>query len=183
LNHSRPQYDPELHRRRSIRLPDYDYSSDGAYFVTVCTKDRQFFVDREDVRGAVLNAWSEIPRRFPCVVLDAFVIMPNHVHGVLLWGAASSASGAASSAPTLGEVMRAFKSLSGIEGNRLLGRSGNPFWPRNYYEHVVRDDEELNQIREYIINNPAMWNSDPDNPAAVDVHTEPWYDPSPMSSG
>ncbi len=75
--------------------------------------------------------------------------------------------------------MRAFKSLSGIKGNRLLGRSGKPFWQQNYYEHVVRDDEELNQIREYIINNPAVWNSDPDNPAAVNVHTEPWYDPLP----
>ncbi len=104
LDDSRLQYNSELHHRRSIRLPDYDYSSDGAYFITVCTQDRQSFLDREDVRGAVLKAWSEIPRRFPSVALDAFVIMPNHVHGVLLWGAASSAptAGAASSAPTTG---------------------------------------------------------------------------------
>jgi REP element-mobilizing transposase RayT len=180
---ARPRYERALHHRRSIRLPDYDYSSAGAYFITVCTQDRRFFLDRENVRGAVLDAWSGIPQRFPSVALDAFVIMPNHVHGVLLWGAASSAPTAPlAPTPLLGEVMRAFKSLSGIEGNRLLGRSGVPFWQRNYYEHVVRDDDEPNQIREYIINYPAMWNSDPDNPAAADVHTEPWYDPLPVRS-
>ncbi len=107
--------------------------------------------------------------------------MPNHVHGIVMLkgaasgapttelGAASSAPttelGAASSAPTLGRVVRAFKSVSAIAANAALGRSGQPFWQRNYYEHVIRDEEELNAARRYIRENPLKWSDDPDNPA------------------
>ncbi len=72
--------------------------------------------------------------------------------------------GAASSAPTLGDVVRAFKSTSGIAVNALLSRSGKPLWQRNYYEHIVRNAGELNKIREYIVTNPLRWMSDPENP-------------------
>jgi REP element-mobilizing transposase RayT len=99
--------------------------------------------------------------------LDAFVVMPNHVHGIAVFVGAGLAlpeeNGAASSAPTLGDVVRAFKSLSAIHVNRLLRRSG-PLWQRNYYEHVIRNERELDKIREYIATNPLRWALDRENP-------------------
>jgi putative transposase len=73
-------------------------------------------------------------------------------------------AGAESSTPGLGEIMRAFKSLSAIAANRILGRSGTPFWQRNYYEHVIRNDHDLDEIRRYIVGNPSNWEEDENNP-------------------
>jgi len=174
------RYDPRTHHRRSIRLAGFDYSRAGAYFVTICAHNRELFLQAESVRDAVRTAWYELPERFPGVVLDEFVIMPNHIHGIIILegcaavgaptvlGAASGAptpSGAASGAPALGRVVRAFKSLSGIEANRASGRSNRPFWQRDYYEHVIRDEAELDAIRQYIQANPGNWSDDPENPS------------------
>jgi putative transposase len=191
-------YDPEVHHRRSIRLKGYDYRQNGAYFVTVCTHERQCLLGQVTSGGMQISAvgesvtatWQALPERFREVRLDAFVVMPNHVHGIV-WinegaasgaptstratdadyrGAASSAptsthvAGAESSTPGLGEIMRAFKSLSAIAANRILGRSGTPFWQRNYYEHVIRNDHDLDEIRRYIVGNPSNWEEDENNP-------------------
>jgi putative transposase len=197
-------YDPAKHHRRSIRLTRYDYSQMGAYFVTVCAHERTcLFGDvadpdmrLNDAGRLVQAAWDELPGRFPGVELDAFVVMPNHVHGivVIVRGAVQGAEipGAASSAPTLpwepgaatgpgavgaglalpaptpatatlGHVMRAFKSISALYVNRQLKRSG-PLWQRNYYERIIRDETELQRIREYIETNPARWADDSENP-------------------
>jgi REP element-mobilizing transposase RayT len=100
--------------------------------------------------------------------------MPNHIHGVItIVGAGlalpwvrqgAAGQGAASSAPTLGDVMRAFKSISAVHVNRLLSRSGQPLWQRNYYERVIRDEDELGRIRQYILDNPAKWTEDTEHP-------------------
>jgi hypothetical protein len=142
-----------LHHRRSIRLPTHDYATPGAYFVTICTRERECvlgdivdgtFVE-STVGGVVRETWASLPCRFPALATDAFVVMPNHVHGVLVFEgvavdatttAARATGGAASSAPTLGRVVRVFKSMSAVEGNRALGNVG-PFWQRNYFERVV----------------------------------------------
>jgi len=124
---------------------------------------------------AVQAAWFEIPDRFPGIELDAFVVMPNHIHGIigLFHGKGAvprkvKPRGAASSAPTsaisLGRVIRAYKSLSAIEVNRLLRRKGQQIWQRNYYEHIIRQGEDLSEIRRYIAENPANWSDDPENP-------------------
>ena len=191
--------DRERHHRRRLRLKGYDYSQDGAYYVTICAQHRLcLFGDIVDGKirlntagSAVQVTWNELPRRFAHLRLDAFVVMPNHVHGIAAFvgaglalpgddgaarkGAASSTptrgdagNGAAGGAPTLGDVVRAFKSLSAIHVNRLLMRSG-PLWQRNYYEHVIRDEDELNRIREYITNNPMQWELDRENPAFRDT--------------
>ena len=89
--------------------------------------------------------------------------MPNHIHGIITLEDAASRD-AASSVPTLGKVVRAFKSISAIEANKALNRSGQPFWQRGYYEHIIRDDDDLNRIRRYIRDNALNWQSDPDNP-------------------
>ncbi len=177
-------YDPAKHHRRSIRLAQYDYSLAGAYFVTVCAHERSCLfgdvVDADmrlnDAGRLVQTAWDELPGRFTGVELDGFVTMPNHVHGivVIVQGAAKrgavgaglalpSKQGAASSAPTLGDVIRAFKSLSALYVNRQLMRSGS-LWQRNYFERIIRDEAELQRIRDYIETNPARWADDSENP-------------------
>ena len=165
-------YDPRIHHRRSIRLAEHDYSQVGAYFVTICTHNRALSLQAEPVREVVRLAWSGLSARFPIVALDEFVIMPNHVHAIIILvdaairGAASSApAGMGGGAATLGHVVRAFKSISAIEANKILGQSNRPFWQRNYYEHIIRDEEELSVLRQYIRDNPGNWLDDPDNPS------------------
>jgi putative transposase len=186
-------YDPDRHHRRSIRLRDYDYSQAGAYFVTICVYNQEYLlgdvVDGEarlsEAGEIVAQMWDDLPSRFPTVELDAFVVMPNHVHGiiVIVERPASEPVGAGLAlpsantlndhekrgtprgAPTVGDIVGAFKSLSAIACNRLLDRGGVPFWQRNYWEHIVRDERDLNRLRDYIAANPARWFEDEENPA------------------
>src|SRR4030042_7139704 len=150
-------YHPDIHRRRSIRLKHYDYSSAGAYFVTIGTKNREcLFGEVSDGQIVLIDAgrvadkcWYDIAAHFSHVELDACIIMPNHVHGIItIVGAGlalpKSNQGAASSAPTLGDIIRVFKSISSIKVNGILGRTGISLWQRNYYEHIIRNDVELN---------------------------------------
>jgi len=154
----------ERRRRLPTRLRGYDYSQAGACFVTVCTTGRELLLASDPVRDAVRAAWHSLPDRFPLVSLDEFVVMPNHVHGIIFlaetWPGAEKES-----TPTLSAVMRAFKSISAIAANRLLGRASLPFWQRGYYGHIIRNEADLNRIREYIRNNPLEWALDPENPA------------------
>jgi REP element-mobilizing transposase RayT len=175
-------FDPDKHHRRSIRLKSYDYSRAGAYFVTICVRDGVCLFGEivdgtmrlNDNGWIVTTVWHELSQRFRSIELDEFVVMPNHVHGIIHVGAGLAPPdrgapnrGAASSAPTLGHILRAFKSISAIAVNRLLGRSGRSLWQRNYYEHIVRSENELARIREYIVNNPAQWALDRENPDCV----------------
>lgn len=115
---------------------------------------------------AVHACWSELPRHYENVVLDYFIVMPNHVHGVVFLRGAGGAG--FKPAPTravvpVTEVVRAFKTFSARRINDMLGRSG-AVWQRNYYERVVRNDRELQAIREYVLSNPAKWEFDRENP-------------------
>ena len=148
---------PQTPRRKHLRIRGYDYSIPGYYFITICAHQRQLLLTRMDVCAAVTTAWLALPCRFPSVRLDAFVVMPNHVHGIVIL--------MADGGPSLGQVLRAFKSISAIAANRLLGRCGEPLWQRNYYERVIRRERELEHVREYIANNPARWDDDQENPA------------------
>jgi REP element-mobilizing transposase RayT len=176
-------------RRRSLRLREHDYASPGAYFVTICTGDRVCaFGDmaNEAVRlngaGEIVRAcWQAIPDHFPDARLDAFVVMPNHVHGIIVIdrtprrGDARVAPGACV-APTqaqgpvadgLGAIIGSFKSAATRRINESRGTSGQTVWQRNYHEHIVRDEDELNRIRQYTTENPLRWGSDRENPAAI----------------
>ncbi len=150
--------DPRIHHRRSIRLPGFDYTTAGYYFITTCTDRGELILDRPAIRAAVEATWHSLAERFPGIGLDEFVIMPNHVHGIL------SLPPRAGQQVSLGNVVRAFKSISAIAANRLLGRSGRPFWQRNYFERIIRSDRELLATREYIRNNPLNWALDHENP-------------------
>ena len=166
---------PEKHRRRSIRLPDYDYSQAGAYFVTTCTHNRAcLFGDivdgemrlNEDGRLAQ-SVWEALPKHYSHVESDAFVVMPNHVHGIIVLTATPVGAGLKPD-PTrhgLPEIVRTFKTFSGRRINQSRGTPGTSVWQRNYYEHVIRNDTTLNRLRQYIAENPARWAEDPENPA------------------
>ena len=190
--------------RRSIRLPDYDYSQPGAYFVTICTHQRTLLLEVPEYRQIIVDAWQDLPNHYPCVALDAFVVMPNHVHGIIVlegdgpvgadfgpvvdvgagFDSVVGVGAGFKPAPTkstkrhgLPEIVRAFKTFSGRRINALRGTPGVPVWQRSYYEHVVRTDKELDRIREYIVNNPLRWAYDRENPDSVGVdaaETELW---------
>lgn len=176
------KYHPDVHHRRSIRLKNYDYSQSGAYFITLCIQNRECLlgeiIDRKvqlsPAGENVFLQWINLSQRFSGLELDEFVVMPNHFHGIISInpvGAPLAAPcfvsnemgevlGAASNAPTVGKILRAFKSISAIEGNRLLNRRSQPFWQRNFWERVIRNEKELMMLRQYILNNPAQWELD-----------------------
>ena len=198
--------DPQKPRRRSIRLKEFDYSQAGAYFVTVCTRDRTCLFGDVAASEMRLNeygriafaAWEDLPNHYPNVELDAFVVMPNHVHGIIvLVGAGFKPArrtpeivrAGLKPAPTnpastrqhgLGEILRGFKTFSARRINQRRAVSAGPLWQRNYYEHVIRNEESLTQIREYILNNPAHWEFDRENPEMThsnrpQADAEPWH--------
>ncbi len=182
-------YDPERHHRRSIRLRGYDYTQPGAYFITIVTHERACLFGNV-VNGAMqLNPLGEIVRAEwfktaelrPSVQLDAdeFVVMPNHIHGII-WivddvGARRrrAPTGEQFGKPVPGSIptiVRAFKSAATKRINALRGTPGAPVWQRNYYEHVIRNDADLRHIRDYIQTNPARWALDSENPDGASPH-------------
>jgi len=180
-------YNPEIHRRRSIRLKGYDYAQAGAYFVTICTWNKECLFG-EIANGTsklnkygemVMKCWNEISGHFFHVKTDEFIIMPNHIHGIITinnvgaqfiapFGKTTSEKlGVINHAPTIGGVVRSFKARCTYMINQLRDTPGTPVWQRNYYERVIRDDRELYSIREYIRYNPLKWDEDEENPVIM----------------
>ncbi len=204
------KYDPEVHHRRSIRLKGYDYTGEGAYFVTVCVQGREcLFGDVVDSAMELSKAgrmveewWSKLSGKFTGVEVDEFVIMPNHFHGIITivgappcgcpplspCGCPNSMPGQSygadeprpgrphgaeepkpgrphGAAPTLGDVMDWFKTMTTNAYIHGVKQSDWPpfpgrLWQRNYYERVIRNEDELADIREYIRSNPLRWADD-----------------------
>jgi len=158
--------------RQSVRLRNFDYTSAGAYFVTVCTQNRACILGEVadqnvalTISGRIVDeCWRAIPIHFPSTTLDVHVVMPNHIHGVIAFKRLSEIQWMNSVTPKLGDVVRSFKARVSIEVRRLVGNSSVPVWQRNYYERVIRNDEELNRIRQYIADNPLNWAIDSENP-------------------
>ena len=133
----------------------------------------QGVVRLNEVGTIAQHTWDGLPVHYPHVSLDAFVVMPNHVHGIILL--TDDLVGAAlKPIPTrlhaLPEIVRAFKSFSARAINERQGSRGASVWQRNYYEHIVRDEKDLSRIRQYIANNPAGWAEDGNNPVVWDRH-------------
>jgi REP element-mobilizing transposase RayT len=166
----------DIKQRRSIRLQGYDYTKAGAYFVTVCTIDRQCIFGEICDNDVVLShlgkvvaaCWLDIPKHYPSVDVDAFVVMPNHVHGIVVItdyaDNANVMSPLPPKRPTLGQVVGSLKSASTKQINDLRGTQGETMWQRNYFERIIRREHELNRIREYIQYNPSNWLVDENNP-------------------
>lgn len=191
-------HNTDIHRRRSIRLKGYDYSQSGAYFVTVCAQDRECLfgnvVDGEirvnDTGRMVHDIWHKIPGHFPDIAIDEFIVMPNHVHGIVVIVEAqfiapsdcdtanraainhpkqnlTTKQGVMNHAPTVGGIVRAFKARCTHTINQFRNTPGDPVWQRNYYEHIIRHEEEMNRIRQYIADNPLKWTEDEYNPGNI----------------
>ena len=166
-------YDSFKHHRRSIRLKGYDYSQPGPYFVTICAQNRECVFGEITNNKMVLTHlgdlvskwWLDIPNHFPTVRIDKWIVMPNHLHGIIIIetnrrGEVPSPSPSPSPSPKLGNVIAYFKYQSTKEINQKRNVSGVPLWQRNYYEHIIRDDNDLNRIRKYIEDNPQNWAND-----------------------
>ena len=215
-------YNPTVHHRHSIRLQRYDYSQAGAYFITICTQNRECLfgeiADEEmkmnDAGQMVQTVWDEMPNRFDGLELDRFVVMPNHIHGIIVLPRRGESCIRPCATPdirpcispgihfrihsdptngrstdhggdhrggdhrgeykirpygtmpgTVGRIIQAFKSITTHEYTNGVKQHGwLPFpgklWQRNYWEHIIRNESELNRIHEYIKNNPAQWESD-----------------------
>ena len=175
-----------LPSRKSIRLRGYSYDQAGAYFVTVVTRGRMTLlgdvIDGEmrlnDTGRMISQLWEWLETRYPYVRLDEYVVMPNHLHGVIALGDLDA--GGSRTAPThgrnsrrvnsaprksLGKLVGAFKTVTTKQANLAKDTPGQVLWQRNCYERIIRDDEEWNRIREYIANNPLKWEDDSENPA------------------
>ncbi|HLP62304.1 MAG TPA: transposase [Candidatus Deferrimicrobium sp.] len=185
------KYNAEIHHRRSIRLQGYDYSSAGAYFVTLCTQNHECLFGEISNRKMILNAAGEminiilqqIPDFYPDNDIDEFVVMPDHIHTIIIVGAgprvcpsvfASTGNpqggigqprGVSPTGLPLPDMVSRIKSMTTKLYSDGVKQSGwQPFngklWQRNYYEHIIRNENELFQIREYVDNNPANWEID-----------------------
>ena len=183
------KYNPHIHHRRSIRLKGYDYSQPGYYFVTICTEKGKCIlgeVEKDVVRLSALgeiveSCWNEIPKHFSNVRLDAYIIMPNHVHGILEIKPNVNSVGAEHVQPlqnskdkipkyqhvipgSLGSIVRQFKAAVTREWRKNPACAKAEIWQRNYYEHIIRSDISHFFIAQYIEINPLIWAFDRDNP-------------------
>ncbi len=173
------------HHRKSIRLKEYDYTLAGAYFVTVVTYNRQCLfvkiaknnVDLSDLGKIAQDCWLEIPEHFNDVQINPFIVMPNHIHGIINTVEQTNTipnnacRGTIYRAPTtenfghpvegsIPTIVRTYKAaVSRIAHRKLHIRN---IWQRNYYEHIIRDQDELEIISSYIQSNSENWTSDPE---------------------
>ncbi|MBP6447981.1 MAG: hypothetical protein KA341_14345 [Saprospiraceae bacterium] len=197
------KYNPEIHKRKSIRLKGYDYSQAGLYFITICVQNRECLFGNIENGEMILNdagkiidtEWLNLKNRFPNIEFHEYIAMPNHFHGILeIVGATlvvaqneinvvaqndgiannvlsdnqhekGQPQGIAPTAKTIGDMMDAFKSITTVEYIRGVKNLGwKPFdgklWQRNYYEHIIRNEQSYQTISNYILNNPAKWQED-----------------------
>jgi REP element-mobilizing transposase RayT len=169
------KYNPDKHHRQSIRLKGYDYTQPGAYGVTIVTKDRLCLLGEITNGEMVLSSygiiaqrtWLDLPDHYPHIALDEFVIMPNHVHGIIVLTHSDRSQTDSCQRHALSEIIRAFKSFSARRINILRHTPGVPVWQRNYYEHIIRSENKLRHARIYIANNPTEWERDHENPLVI----------------
>ena len=178
----------ELQKRKTNRLKNYDYSNVGAYFITVCTKNREPFLSTITVVGdgsavpqnntnavpqnnttvpniiltpfgqIVENHINMIPTKYPNTKIDAYVIMPDHVHMILsIVTIPQNNHGRANPAPTIGNIMGWFKYATTKQIAHCWNTSDNHFWQQSYYDHIIRNEQDYRNICQYINENPIRW--------------------------
>ena len=181
------KFDPQIHRRKSIRLKGYDYSQAGGYYVTIVTQLRESFFGKirdgemifNDAGRMVNFEWGTLQERFPNIETDVFQVMPNHLHGIIIIRnpesveaglvPAHATRATTRVAPTIGEIVGAFKSITTHKYIRGVDEFAWPvfykkLWQRNYYEHILRGQADYERIAGYILDNPVNWDQDEENP-------------------
>ncbi len=186
----------KLPNRKSIRLKGYDYAQAGLYFVTICTQHRAHLFGKiingqmilNDSGKMVETEWLQLKNRFKNIQLREYVVMPNHFHAILeivgapLVVAPNPNKGQPQGiAPTLGEIVGAFKSITSVKYIRgVKSKNWKHFdgklWQRNYWEHIIRNDNAHQRIAQYIINNPEKWERDKLNNGDGNIVMEPFSD-------
>lgn len=170
------KYNPQIHHRRSIRLKNYDYSQAGAYFVTICIQNRDCLLGNIENQAIQLNEyglivqeiWEHIPLHFNNVELDAAVIMPNHFHGIIIITSCGSPQKIQKNKTNLSTIVAYFKYQTTKLINQKRHQIGIKLWQRNYYEHIIRNENSLQILRQYVQQNPIKWELDqlhPNNPS------------------
>ncbi|MDI6788762.1 MAG: transposase, partial [Planctomycetota bacterium] len=164
------------------RVKEYDYSQAGGYFITICAYGKEKLFVEEPIKNIIEQVWDKLPERFTQIEVDQFVIMPNHIHGIIVVGAvheppteAIRKLGTIRELPLrqkrrqmlLPQIIGYFKMNTAKLINENRKTQGFSVWQRNYYEHIIRDEPELNRVREYIINNPIKWEFDRENPDRI----------------
>ena len=164
-------YDVAIHHRRSIRMRGYDYSQPGSYYVTLCTEGKEHLfgqivegeMHRNECGDCVARCWQWLAKQYPYIDLDEWIVMPNHLHGIInITDSRGGSRTALTKRKTLGSLVGAFKTVSTEDINQLRGTPTRTLWQRDFYDHIIRNEDELNKIREYIRTNPLQWASDPD---------------------
>ena len=177
-------FNPDIQHRRSVRLRGWDYSGPGVYYITICTHRRECLFGevldgamRLNQAGEMAEAcWRAIPGHTQRIELDEWVVMPNHVHGIIV--ILDTSVGARHAVPlrettevfgkpkpdSLSTVVRSFKSAVTKNINHFRDTPGSLLWQRSFYDHIVRTQPDLDQIRQYIDENPMKWHLDKENP-------------------
>ena len=188
------RYDPFKHHRHSIRLKGFDYSQPGAYFITIVTKNRELLFGeiventmRLNTFGQIVNTfWQDLPDHFPQVVLDAWIVMPNHIHAILWIVRMASKTGErqkvfanlgtqtdsrlqpkhpkGTQPGSLGAILGNFQMTTARRINRIRKSTGASVWQRDFYDDIIRNQRHLEAVRQYIRNNPTNWPHDTENP-------------------
>jgi len=191
------KYNPQIHHRKSIRLKGYDYSQAGLYFITICCQDRECRFGKIENDKMILNnlgkiadeCWLEIPKHFPNVILHEYIVMPNHVHGIIELVNDDNVVGVENFQPlqhhnesqrnefqkmiprSIGSIVKGFKigvtkwfrineDVSEGDGNFQPLQSQQKLWQRNYHEHIIRNEKSYQTISNYIVKNPERWKGD-----------------------
>ena len=163
-------------QRKSLRLKNYDYTQNGFYFITICIQNKACLLGEIIDKKMVLNdaglmiekIWHEIPRYYEGFLIHEFIVMPNHIHGIIeisSYGSCGRTQGPSPTGLSLSDVVQRFKTLTTnkyIQGvkNYHWKRFDKHLWQRSYYEHIIRNEKTLVEIQTYIINNPINWEKD-----------------------
>ena len=168
------------YRTDTCRLKGWDYSANGAYYITICVKDRQLIFGEIKDKKMILNhrgnivkkCWFDLPNHYPNLILDAFVVMPNHIHGIMIidnfvFEKNEIVHTGLKPVSTLNpkkhgifEFVRALKTFSSRKINEIDKTKGKKQWQSRFYDHIIRNDKEMQRIQNYIIKNPENWDND-----------------------
>jgi REP element-mobilizing transposase RayT len=173
-----------MRERKRIRLKRYDYSQDGYYFVTICAENREEWFGKVEKGEMILNqygkianqCWDDLPNHYLNCSLDSFVVMMNHIHGiiVILNKDVTIVGNGLKPFPThgLSEMIPGFKTFSSRKINEEIKNDNKFQWQKSFYDHVIRNETELYRIRDYIKNNPLKWDLDRENPSSRNFNME-----------